>query len=109
MMLMVLEPPVQYDHAYHGTIIEQHLSSLQLVFLCHGFTSACSWVNKAGVCHIVISNAEKDSRVIALVRRHETGHCNGWPGHHPNGRWFDVKSGQETSAPKTARLNFRLF
>jgi hypothetical protein len=107
-MMLVLEPPAQYDHAFHGHVIEQRLSQLQIIFLCHGFAPACSWVSK-GVCHIAFSVNEKDDRVIALMRQHEVGHCNGWPAYHPGGRWVDVKSGNEVPAPKSGHLKWGLF
>jgi hypothetical protein len=108
-MILSLEPPLQYDHPFHGQVIEQRLSQLQLFFLCHGPTSACSWVRK-GVCHVVISTGEKDGRTIALMRRHEIGHCNGWPGSHPNGIWVEVKTGKTVSPPKTGVVyGFTLF
>jgi hypothetical protein len=31
--------------------------------------------------------------LIALMRRHEIGHCNGWPGHHPNARSVEYGRG----------------
>src|SRR5271170_4548143 len=102
-MIMLLEPPPQYDHAYHGHVIERRMSQLQIFFLCHGPAPACSWVSK-GVCHIVVSDTEKDERALPLIRQHEIGHCNGWPGSHPNGRWVEVKSGKEVPPPKNARL-----
>jgi len=77
MMIMLLEPPPQYDHAYKGPVIEQRLSGIQLLLMCHGFSSACSWVNKKGECHIAYPASERDARAIALIRQHETGHCNG--------------------------------
>ena len=107
-MIMLLEPPAQYDHAYHGHVIEQRLSQLQIFFLCHGPAPACSWVSK-GVCHIVFPNTEKNEHAIALMRRHEIGHCNGWPGNHPGAHWVEVKSGKPVPPPKNARLYFRLF
>jgi hypothetical protein len=109
MILQMLEPPPKYDHPYHGQVIEQRVSSLQMFFSCHGPTSACSWVNKKGVCYILIPNTERDGRVIALIRRHETGHCNGWPANHDGGHWVDVKSGKTVPPPKYGRSNFQLF
>jgi len=107
-MILLLEPPAQYDHPFHGQVIEQRLSQLEILFLCHGPTVACSWVSK-GVCHVVIANSEQDDRAIALMRQHEIGHCNGWPGSHPNGRWIEVKTGKEVPPPQPGRLYFRLF
>jgi hypothetical protein len=108
-MIMLLEPPPQYDHPYRGPVIEQRLSEMQMLLLCHGPTPACSWVTKTGVCHIALPANERDGRAIALMRRHETGHCNGWPGHHPAGHWVEVKSGKTVAAPKHYSVYFTLF
>ena len=108
MMILVAEPPPQYDHAFHGQVIEQRLSQLQLFFLCHGPTAACSWLRK-GVCHIVIADTEKDGRAIGLMRQHEIGHCNGWPGNHPKAHWVEVKTGKTVPPPKTGVVGFQLF
>jgi hypothetical protein len=107
-MIMLLEPPPQYDHAYRGHVIEQRLSQLEMFFLCHGPAPACSWVSK-GVCHIVFPNNERDGRAIVLIRQHEIAHCNGWPSSHPGAHWVEVKSGKTVPPPKSARLHFGLF
>jgi hypothetical protein len=77
-MMLFLEPPPQYDHPYNGRVIEQRVSFLQMIQLCHGLTRGCSWV-KDGVCYIALPQDEKDDRLIAFMRQHEIGHCNGWP------------------------------
>lgn len=109
-MMLFLEPPPQYDHPYHGQVIEQRLSFLQLIKLCHGLTTGCSWVNN-GVCYIALSQDEKDERLIALMRQHELGHCNGWPGYHPNGRRveYDEDKRATTQKPKPGHLNVTMF
>ncbi len=84
-MITFLEPPAQYDHPYRGHVVEQRLSRLQIIATCHGPAESCSWVDK-GVCHIAFPQDEKDTRLIAYIRQHEIGHCNGWPSHHPNAR-----------------------
>ena len=90
--LIILEPPPQYDHAYHGHVIEQRLSSEQVRRIC-GSPDACSWRDEKKVCHIVIRTGA-DSADVGLMRRHETGHCNGWPAFHPDGRWVN-RSGKQ--------------
>ena len=62
------------------------------------------------MCHIVLSTTEKDGRAIALMRQHEIGHCNGWPGYHPNAHWVEVKTGKTVPPPKTGVVyGFTLF
>jgi hypothetical protein len=98
-MMLFLEPPPQYDHPYHGQVIEQRLSFLQLIKLCHGLTTGCSWVSN-GVCYIALSQDEKDERLIALMRQHELGHCNGWPSYHPNGRRVEYDEDKRATTQK---------
>jgi hypothetical protein len=102
-MIVFLEPPAQYDHPYPGQVVEQRLSRLQIIVTCHGPAESCSWLDR-GVCHIVLPQEEKDTRLIAYIREHEMGHCNGWPAHHPNARHIeydpDAKDVPKSAAPK---------
>jgi len=102
MTVMMLAPPSQYDHPYRGHVIEQRLSAAQIARLCPG--EACATVIK-GVCHIMLPNGEKDRRVIALMRRHEIGHCNGWPASHPNGRMVEI-GGHQIRINKSLSITF---
>lgn len=107
-MMQFLEPPAQYDHPYRGPVIEKRLSQWDILKLCHGPTSACSWV-KDGVCHVVLPLSEKDTRLLALMRRHEIGHCNGWPPDHRGGHQVEYDEGRGVRLPKTGTLKFELF
>ena len=108
--MLFLEPPPQYDHPYRGQVLEQRLSSLRIIQLCHGPTRACSWVSN-GVCHIALPQDEKDGRLIALMRRHEIGHCNGWPSTHKDGRRVEYDDDKHRLTPKQTpgHLNVTLF
>jgi hypothetical protein len=106
--MLILEPPAQYDHPYHGQVIEQRLSLSQIIQLCHGPAGSCAWVNK-GVCHIALPADEKDGRLLALTRRHEIGHCNGWPGYHPNGHWVEYGPGGRRNTYKQGHVNVTFF
>jgi hypothetical protein len=99
-MIVFLEPPAQYDHPYPGQIVEQRLSRLQIIATCRGPAERCSWVSK-GVCHIALPQDEKDTRLIAYIRQHEIGHCNGWPSHHPNARRIEYDPDAKGHVPKT--------
>jgi hypothetical protein len=109
-MMLFLEPPPQYDHPYKGQVIEQRLSFWQIIKLCHGPTSACSWVTD-GVCYIALPQDEKDNRLIALMRQHEIGHCNGWPSNHQGGRRveYDEDKGATAQKQKPGHLDVKLF
>jgi len=98
-MMLFLEPPPQYDHPYRGQVIEQRVSFLQMIRLCHGLTRGCSWV-KDGVCYIALPQDEKDERLIAFMRQHEIGHCNGWPSNHAGGRRVEYDEDKRTTTQK---------
>jgi len=102
-MQSILEPPAKYDHPFTGQVIERRMSFLQMLWNCHGPAGACSWVSK-GVCYIALPQGEKDTRLIALIRQHEIGHCNGWPSNHPGGHWVDYDDGQQHKGFKFGRL-----
>jgi hypothetical protein len=104
MVVLVPVPPAEFDHPYHGKVIEQRLSRSQVESLCHG--PACSWRDKKAVCHIAIVSDIRDGRVVALVRRHELGHCNGWPADHPNVRWVEKESGKAVKTPSIFEFLF---
>jgi len=106
-MMLLLEPPPQYDHPYHGHVIEQRLSPLQMMLTCHGPGESCAWVD-GGVCHIALPAGEKDRRLLALIRQHEIGHCNGWPAHHPGGRRVEYDPDKRPPAFKSGGVSVRL-
>ena len=103
-MMAPIEPPAQYDHPYTGQVVEQRLSLLQIIQLCHGPASSCAWVSK-GVCYIALPQNEKDDRLVALMRQHEMGHCAGWPGYHPGGRRVEYEADKPPTALKHGHLD----
>lgn len=107
-MIQLLEPPAQYDHPYRGPVMEQRLSRWDIAKLCHGPTPACAWV-KDGVCHVVLPSDETDARLLTLMRRHEIGHCNGWPSDHRGGRQVEYEEGRGVRPPKTGTMKLELF
>jgi hypothetical protein len=83
MPIMVLEPPTQYVHPYHGQVIERILPLEEARHVCASMgapADACAWSIK-GKCHIIIP---RDGPVsdLAAYRRHELAHCNGWSHSH---------------------------
>jgi hypothetical protein len=89
-------PPSYWDHAFDGVIVEKQVGSKEeMAKVCPSFGEmsphmlGCSYhYTRAGVNHCVMYLATdqwiKYNRVsIGAVRRHEIGHCNGWPGDHP--------------------------
>jgi hypothetical protein len=83
--LAELEPPEQYDHPYDGPVDESVMPVSEVRALCASigaaFGVACAWVTEDDVCHIVLPNDYQAP--VALYRRHEIAHCNGWPADHP--------------------------
>jgi hypothetical protein len=99
-------PPAEYDHPYTAgrlfvTMVDSQADvrdkcestrQLDVALGCSGKTHLKSDPSVKG-CHIVIANKEvieAAGYVYDLVLRHEIGHCNGWPGDHPNAQpWED--------------------
>jgi len=88
----MLLPPSQYDHPPQIPVIEKVLPWNELQRLCRASERpiyngtgygvwGCATV-KDGKCYV----ARLD---VPGVKRHELGHCNGWPKDHPGG-WYDA-------------------
>lgn len=80
-----LKPPARYDHPFAGEVqIIRHQSG-NIERLCGydkpGIVRGCASVVD-GVCVIQIAVYAKISDPAMLIR-HETAHCNGWPEDHP--------------------------
>jgi hypothetical protein len=87
MIYLVLEPPTQYVHPYHGAVIERVLPLTEARRLCARMgarADACSWI-KGGTCYLVIPS-DGPVRDLNAYLRHELAHCNGWSGRHPGVR-----------------------
>jgi len=104
-------PPLEYDHPYKGKLtINVVRNAAEMEAACAGLPkipggrASCAepstsrlmaWLRgKEGrkvydSCVIHIRN-DKDLRAMGwapeIIRRHEIGHCNGWPGDHKGGR-----------------------
>jgi hypothetical protein len=88
------EPPPQYAGPYEGklTVRILPLEVVGLTCAARYGTWGCARVG-ATACTIIIpkiGNSESGhfvtQRLQDLIRRHEIGHCNGWPATHPDGR-----------------------
>jgi hypothetical protein len=79
-VLITTIPPPQYDHPYHGPLVVHEVSESEAFARCHG-APACAFPPGHGhPCVIVLP---RGSPALALMRRHELGHCNGRPSYHP--------------------------
>jgi hypothetical protein len=96
-------PPVEYDHPYtEGKLwvivvdsqadVRDKCESTRLLDVAIACSHQKSDPSIKG-CRIVIANKEiieAAGYTYEAVMRHEIGHCNGWPGDHPNARlWED--------------------
>ncbi len=80
----VLEPPVRYNHAYAGPVIERVLPLGKARQACAQkgvHADACSWLN-GRTCVLVIPRNGPVKSLSAYIR-HERAHCNGWAETHP--------------------------
>ncbi len=84
MPIYVLEPPMRYNHAYSGPVIERVLPLDEARRACAKrgvHADACSWEVKH-TCYLVIPRGGPVKDLKAYVR-HERAHCNGWAEDHP--------------------------
>jgi hypothetical protein len=84
-------PPPIYDHAYKGRLEVRHGTLAQVEYVCHtleGIVSSYRALGCAktstGSCFIMIPKigGKVTAHMQAEIRRHEIGHCNGWPANH---------------------------
>lgn len=87
-------PPVEFDHAYDGPVeVVDVPTEKRLRQLC-GFEHTHEGSNVIGcaarlsnLCRIYLGPIPQRSGTTYNINlRHELGHCNGWPGDHPNAR-----------------------
>jgi hypothetical protein len=74
-------PPKRFDHPYKGHLTVKYLGKLAMWWQCYG-SIACAYHDGPGRCTIYLPNF-KTRDPAWMIRRHEIGHCNGWPAHHP--------------------------
>jgi hypothetical protein len=95
-------PPAQFDHKPRIKVIERQADYWSVDQVCrshmgarfaqagrsNGRFEACAIQAKQS-CTIVIPKIDGqniDTETQSRLRRHEIGHCNGWPNDHPDGR-----------------------
>jgi hypothetical protein len=96
MPIYVLEPPLRYNHAYSGPVIERVLPLQAARRACAHMglhSDACSWLS-GGKCHLVIPRGGPVKDLRAYVR-HERAHCNGWSHGHWNGHGTGAASSDD--------------
>ena len=102
-MATVSLPPPQYDFPPQIPVIERVLELSDLQMACfdlhykNGSVAPNMWPSRRGNmgwrgCSVVVKRTDgrQECHVWRVVdddvRRHEFGHCNGWPADHPGGR-----------------------
>jgi hypothetical protein len=86
-------PPAEYDFPYKAKLtIERTNSQTDIRGRCpyspFPFLLGCAR-SAMDVCYILMMDDDflnKMNYPPGIVLRHEMGHCNGWPGHHPGAR-----------------------
>ena len=92
-------PPVEYDKPFGGKLEEVVVKSREemdasckrIGLSLPNVPLGCGKLLAADHCVIYLAREEVNFSVgltTDLVRRHEVGHCNGWPKEHPGGRHF---------------------
>ena len=92
-------PPVEYDKPFAGKLEEVVVKSREemdasckrIGLSLPNVPLGCGKLLAADHCVIYLARDEVNRSVgltTDLVRRHEVGHCNGWPKEHPGGRHF---------------------
>jgi hypothetical protein len=91
-------PPLEYDHPYTGKLRIIRADKDLLFKMCPAPLGLGA--DQLGCAHpypieneCVIFLASNDILEITgwseeILLRHEIGHCNGWPGNHPNPQWY---------------------
>jgi hypothetical protein len=74
-------PPPAYDHPYAGRMVVDEVPLAKIRRMRPGHWAA-SRFGRGGIC-IVIIPSDQGARTARNTLRHERGHCNGWPHHHP--------------------------
>lgn len=81
-------PPARYNHAPRGPMVVREYPRHKVGEICGMLTKVradgCAMPNWRGKCIVYMPprSSLSPARWAALLR-HERGHCNGWPAHHP--------------------------
>lgn len=76
-------PPAPYDKPYTGKLTVVRVSLKAMPSRCGGPAYACAL--PMGVRCTIYLPTEAKGELLSRLRRHEIGHCVGWPAHHPGG------------------------
>ncbi len=83
------DPPARYAGPYAGQLVERVLPQWRVPAACvalgQGYSATMrGCALRSGNTCTVVRMADRYGRATPdAVRRHELGHCNGWPSNHP--------------------------
>lgn len=87
-------PPARFDKPYTGTAVKRYMPQPEVVRECDRLgngkykhkmdTRGCAKRIRKDFCIVVISIKTYKKATPSAILRHELGHCNGWPGNHPD-------------------------
>ena len=97
-MIYVFRPPPEYDKPFDGLLVIQEFRGEEMKGACFRRGFACEEF-VAGNPNVCIVKLLMDMIKPPINReetiRHEIGHCNGWPGNHPDSKWEWVVDPEE--------------
>jgi hypothetical protein len=77
-----LIPPKRFDHRFQGKLVE-HPGNLHEVQMWCATMYGEPFPFMVEGCALPMGTRCEIAYTRERVRRHEIGHCNGWPAHHP--------------------------
>jgi hypothetical protein len=109
---VALLPPAQYDHPFDGTLtVLEDLDPEEVSRLCGGSGNiACAAppeVSGAHKCTIYMAepvHIQAKGWSVETVRRHEVGHCNGWPNDHGGARTIAQAEAQRVEQAEVEQM-----
>jgi len=103
-------PPPQYDHEPTIPVIEHVLISDRVDAICQARHSLGPdgrapppGYRFSGCAHVTARSCEVWRIDDGTVRRHEIGHCNGWPSDHPTAQELAATSFPRPPTPEQAK------
>jgi len=113
---LTIFPPPEYDHPFTGKLEVHYLNDGALEIKAHcpankyGQRLGCATIIRPEYCQIYIGpidELETYGLTDITVLRHEIGHCNGWPGDHPNIR--ALKPGEARAKWEARQAQWKAF
>jgi hypothetical protein len=111
---LTIFPPPEYDHPYKGKLDVHYVDAEEIKKHCpansYGQRLGCTVIGTPTYCLVYIGPQDELEAIgysIETIRRHEIGHCNGWPAHHPG--MHALKPGQTPEEFNARHARWRMF